>query len=150
MGITVLFLILSCEKPAKKNQVQATQKIAQIVFFDSLKVRNLDITAEVVEDEYHRAKGLMFRESLPENQGMFFIFDDEAPRYFWMKNTTISLDIIYVSADLHIVNIQKNTTPLSEQTYPSEKPAKYVIEVRAGFTDRYQIQTGDTISWNIL
>ena len=91
-----VYALLSCEKTAKMNQVETKQNMVQLIFFDSLDVKNLEIIAEVVDDEYHRAKGLMFRESLPENQGMFFIFDDDAPRYFWMKNTTISLDIIYV------------------------------------------------------
>lgn len=140
----------SCEKTTEKNRIVSTEKLAKIVFFDSLKVKNLEIIAEIVEDDYSRAKGLMFRENLPDNQGMLFIFENEAPRHFWMKNTTLSLDILYLDASLNIVSIHKNTTPLSEQLYPSGKPAMYVIEVRAGFTDQYQVNIGHSVSYQLL
>jgi len=142
--------IFSCEKAARQNNRESTEKLGKVVFYDSSKVKNLEIIVEIVEDEYHRAKGLMFRENLADNQGMFFIFEYEAMRHFWMKNTTISLDIIYLDASLNIVNIHTNTTPLSEKLYPSEKPAMYVIEVRAGFTEQYQVYSGHSVSWQVL
>ena len=148
-----IFLIVtafSCEKTAKTNKIQSTEKLAKVVFYDSLKVKNLEIIVEIVEDEYHRAKGLMFRENLPLNQGMFFIFENEAPRHFWMKNTTLSLDIIYLEASLNIVSIHRNTTPLTEKLYPSGKPAMYVIEVRAGFTEQYNVNPGHSVSFELL
>lgn len=141
--------ILSCDNSAKKN-LKSTDKLGKVFFYDSSKTDIMDIIVEIEDDEYHRAKGLMFRESLPDNQGMLFVFDDETIRYFWMKNTRISLDIIFINASMKIVKIQKNTTPYSEQTYPSEKPAKYVVEVRAGFSERYGIKEGQTISWEPL
>ena len=144
----IVSLVFQCEKNEIPKTEPTDQKLARIEFYDSTGNKNIDIIAEIVEDEYHRARGLMFRENLPDNQGMLFIFDDEALRYFWMKNTTISLDIIYLNANLKIVKIHKNTTPLSEQLYPSEKPAEYVVEVRSGFTDRYQVMEGDSISWH--
>jgi len=150
---SIIFLIVtvfSCEKVAKKNKIQSTEKLGKVVFYDSLKVKNLEIIVEIVEDEYHRFKGLMFRENLPVNQGMFFIFKNEAARYFWMKNTTLSLDIIYLDASLNIVTIHRNTTPLTEKLYPSGKPSMYVIEVRAGFTDRYNVNPGHSVSFEML
>ena len=84
---------------------------------------------------------------MDENQGMLFIFDDSSPRYFWMKNTYISLDIIYIDENFRIVSIQKTALPRSEESLPSEKPAKYVVEVNAGFTDKYKINKGDKISF---
>jgi uncharacterized protein len=140
----------SCEKSAKKDKIEPVEKLAKVTFFNSNNQKNLEILVEIVDDEYHRARGLMFRENLPDNQGMFFIFDDEAPRYFWMKNTTLSLDIIYLDATHKIIKIYGNTTPLSEELYPSELPAMYVIEVKAGFTERYQIANGDSVSWEAL
>lgn len=140
--------ILSCDNSAKKN-LKSTDKLGKVVFYDSSGHDNMDIIVEIEDDEYHRAKGLMFRQSLPDNQGMLFIFDNEAIRRFWMKNTSISLDIIFINASMKIVKIHKNTTPFSEQTYSSEKPAKYVVEVRAGFSERYQIKEGQTISWKL-
>ena len=64
-----------------------------------------------------------------------------------MRNTLISLDMIFVNAQKEIVTIHKNTKILSDQSYPSTKPAMYVIEVVAGFTDKYNIKEGDKISW---
>lgn len=103
----------------------------------------LDI--EIAENEADRMQGLMYRHHLPENAGMFFIFEQEEIRSFWMKNTFISLDIIYINVDMEIVSIQKYTQPKSVYSLPSEKPARYVLEVNAGFTDKHGISPGDRI-----
>ena len=89
----------------------------------------------------------MKRKSMEENQGMLFIFPEEKMQAFWMRNTLISLDMIFVSAQKEIVTIHKNTKVLSDQSYPSTKPAMYVIEVDAGFSDRHNLKEGDKISW---
>jgi uncharacterized protein len=103
----------------------------------------LDI--EIADDEAERTRGLMDRLSMPELAGMFFIFEDDQQRSFWMKNTYISLDIIYINSNKEIVSIQKYTQPQTTSSIPSEKPAKYVLEVNAGFTDKYGINPGDKI-----
>lgn len=91
--------------------------------------------------------GLMYRDNMEENQGMLFLGDKEEQKGFWMKNTYISLDIIYVNADKEIVSIGKYTRPRSEQTVPSGVPAQYVVEVVAGFCDKYGITEGDLITF---
>ena len=106
----------------------------------------LDI--ELADDEEERMRGLMDRQNLPENAGMLFIFPKEEPRSFWMKDTFISLDIIFINSDKQIVSIQKYTLPKSTFSIPSEKPAKYVLEVNAGFTDKYVINVGDKIDFS--
>lgn len=106
------------------------------------------IDVELAQDESQRQLGLMYRDTLAENQGMLFLFDNEEVRAFWMKNTILSLDMIFVNAHNDIVTIHKYTTPYSEETYESTKPAKYVIEVNAGYTDRQKISVGDRISWS--
>jgi len=103
------------------------------------------IDVEVADKEEERMQGLMYRYSLAGNQGMFFIFPEEEYRSFWMKNTYIPLDIIYISSDKKIVSIQKYTQPRSTYSLPSEKPAKYVLEVNAGFADKHNINPGDSI-----
>ncbi len=105
------------------------------------------VDVELAEDNVERTQGLMFRIDLKENQGMLFTFPFENYQSFWMKNTAISLDIIFVNRDFEIVKVHKNTTPYSEESYPSEKPAKYVVEVVAGYTDKYNIKEGDNIVW---
>jgi uncharacterized membrane protein (UPF0127 family) len=84
---------------------------------------------------------------MEENQGMLFIFPDEQIRSFWMRNTFISLDMIFVNSNKEIVTIHKNTRVLSSESYPSAEPATYVIEVVAGFTDKHNIKVGDKVGW---
>lgn len=107
------------------------------------------IEVEIARSAYEHSKGLMDRTSLPHNQGMLFIFDDMQPRSFWMRNTRISLDIIFVDDQHKVVSIRKNAVPMSEESLPSEGPAKYVIEVNAGFSDLYNIRSGDSLSFRI-
>jgi uncharacterized membrane protein (UPF0127 family) len=106
------------------------------------------IDVELAQDESKRQLGLMYRDKLAENQGMLFIFEGDEERAFWMKNTVLSLDMIFVNSKDEIVTIHKNTTPYSEQSYASTKPAQFVVEVNAGYTDRHKISIGDHIVWN--
>ena len=105
------------------------------------------INIEIAGDETERTQGLMYRDKMKENEGMFFIFDFETAQSFWMKNTLISLDIIFINKENKIVKIHKNTETLSENSYPSGKPAIYVVEVVAGYTDKFGINEGDKIVW---
>lgn len=105
------------------------------------------IDIEVADDEAQTSQGLMYRKSMAENQGMLFIFDDEQPRSFWMKNTNIPLDIIYADGNGVIGSAQNYATPFSEQSLPSLKPAKYVVEVNAGFWDKYGVKEGDKFAF---
>jgi hypothetical protein len=108
------------------------------------------IDVEIARDESERELGLMYREKMAANQGMLFIFDDSDVRSFWMKNTIISLDMIFINEKDQIITIHKHTIPLSEGSYTSTAPAKYVVEVKAGFTDDHQIAVGDRIAWRML
>lgn len=104
---------------------------------------------EVVDDAYEITTGLMFRKKMEPNRGMLFLFQDVDMRSFWMKNTHIPLDIVFIAEDKTIVNIQKNTTPFSEKSVPSTGPAKYVLEVNAGTADKYGWKEGDGVTWNL-
>jgi hypothetical protein len=123
-------------------------KDGSLTIVTSFNSSEINIDIEVVEKEEERMRGLMDRFSLPENAGMFFIFEKDEPRSFWMKNTYISLDIIYINSSKEIVSIQKYTQPLTTLSIPSGKPAKYVLEVNAGFSDRYGINPGDKIKFS--
>ena len=81
---------------------------------------------------------------------MLFLYKDAKYRSFWMRNTPTSLDIIFVGENLKIVNIAEKTLPMSDTRYISSSPAKYVVEVRAGFVKKYGIKAGDKISWERL
>jgi len=105
------------------------------------------IDIEIADDDLQRQQGLMYRRQMDMLTGMLFIFEDQDYRYFWMKNTLLPLDIIYLNADRTIVRIHENTPPKSEQSFPSEYPSKYVVEVVAGFTALYNIRPGDRITF---
>jgi uncharacterized protein len=91
----------------------------------------------------------MYRKSMPDSCGMLFIFEEMQPLSFWMKNTHISLDILYLDNDYRIVSIAKNATPFSEVSIPSGKDAMYVIEVNAGFCEKNKIKEGIKISYTL-
>jgi uncharacterized membrane protein (UPF0127 family) len=97
-----------------------------------------------------QARGLMFRRSLPEGQGMLFEFKREQELSFWMKNTYVSLDIIFIRGDGRILHIAENTEPLSERMVPSNGPARAVLEVVAGTTRKLGIAAGDRVAHPIF
>lgn len=105
------------------------------------------ISVEIADDKEERNKGLMFRNYLNENSGMLFIFDEENYQTFWMKNTLIPLDMLFINENFKIVDI-KNAVPCKEEPcvlYESSKPAKYVLEVNGNFTRSKNIKIGDKI-----
>lgn len=103
------------------------------------------LNIEIADSDYETQTGLMYRETMAENHGMLFIFPDEAMRSFYMKNTKIPLDIIYINSELRISSIQKDAKPLDESGLPSNAPAKYVLEVNAGLAVEWDLQQGDKI-----
>jgi uncharacterized membrane protein (UPF0127 family) len=102
-------------------------------------------TLEIAKTNEERAKGLMFRKSMPNDHGMLFIFHDERPISMWMKNTVIPLDMIFVSQEGVVTSIIADTTPLSEEIITSERPAQAVIEVNAGVAQKIGLAAGDQI-----
>jgi len=111
-------------------------------------LRQIDI--ELAIDESERTIGLMHRRSLPDTRGMLFIFEEEEQRSFWMKNTLIGLDILYIRQDGTIESIAAYTVPKNERSIPSKGPAKYVLEVFEGFCDRYGVKEGDKIAYTVI
>jgi uncharacterized membrane protein (UPF0127 family) len=97
-----------------------------------------------------QAKGLMFRRELPEGQGMLFDFGDDGLREFWMKNTYIPLDMIFIRGDGRIAKIAEHTAPLSEARISSDRPVRAVLEVIAGTTRKLGIVSGDRVSHPIF
>ncbi len=103
-------------------------------------------SVEVMRTPEERAKGLMYRRELPEGRGMLFDFSPEQPVSMWMKNTYISLDMIFISADGRIVRIAENTTPELEAIIPAGRPVRGVLEVIAGTSKKYGIAPGDRVA----
>src|SRR3984893_2943970 len=105
---------------------------------------------EMVGKPEEQARGLMFRRELPEGQGMLFDFQREQPATFWMKNTYVSLDMIFIRADGRILRIAENTVPLSETLVPSGGPVRAVLEVVAGTAAKLGIAPGDRVAHPIF
>ena len=155
VGLMGLFCILLCLQGCKDAQDSpldtapvSFSKEGELQIFnadtDSIRVA-LDI--EFAQTDYEIQTGLMYRKTMGEKQGMLFIFQEEAPHSFYMKNTLIPLDILFIDKDLKIVNIQKDNRPLSESGIPSAGPVQYVLEINAGLSERWKLVPGDRIKY---
>jgi uncharacterized protein len=111
-------------------------------------VRVFEVEMAVTPQE--QEKGLMYRRDLPDGKGMLFDFGEERPAVFWMKNTYVSLDIIFIRRDGSIARIAERTTPLSEARIHSGAPVRGVLEVVAGTSKRYGIAPGDKVAHRIF
>jgi len=100
---------------------------------------------EIAKDVEARAKGLMFRRFMPADRGMLFEFETEAPVAFWMKNTYISLDMVFLSPHGTVTRIAANAEPLSETVIPSGGPCIAVLEINAGVAAKIGLAVGDRV-----
>lgn len=152
--IFVLLTALNC----KENTTKAEDKV--VVSFNKealLHIKKADsdsifktLAIEIADNDYEIQTGLMYRTKLEIDHGMLFMFPDTQVRHFYMKNTKIPLDIIYIDAAKTIVSFQKNAKPFDESTLPSDAPAKYVLEINGGLSDTWQLAVGDKISFEVL
>jgi len=109
-------------------------------------------SVELATTPKDQSLGLMFRDSMPDNHGMLFIFPTEARRSFWMKNTRIALDIFYFDEELKLVSVSENTPPCRVQqcpSYPSDGPARYVLELNAGKAQQLGVAVGDPLELDL-
>ena len=104
---------------------------------------------EIADDNEERARGLMFRDELPADRGMLFVHDREEPLAYWMKNTKIPLDILYFDTQRRLVAQQRDVPPCTLgdgcPPYPSQAPARYVLELNAGQAEQLKLQVGDEL-----
>ena len=141
---------LSTDKTERFKDIQEPQfkKEGELEFLKKDRktvISKIDI--EIADNTPERMQGLMYRKSMDENKGMLFIFQEYEQQGFYMRNTIIPLDIIFLDSSKQVIKIYKSTTPFSETTLPSGKPSKYVVEVNAGYTDKYGINDGDKIKF---
>ena len=119
--------------------IAPAEKQAQVI------ARGQTFAVEVVRTPETWQRGLMFREHLGKREGMLFWGTQVKPMSFWMKNTLVSLDIIFISKDLKVINIHEKTTPLSEESLPSAAPALHVLEILGGQSSKIGLKTGDQL-----
>lgn len=133
--------IIVAEKTAAKDDIPA-EKLAVITTQDGTQHR---FGVELAITEQQRAKGMMYRTSMPENEGMLFIFDANEEQSFWMRNTLIPLDMIFINADGTIHKIHKNAVPHDTKPIFSEGDVPYVMEINGGLSDILGIAVGDRV-----
>jgi uncharacterized membrane protein (UPF0127 family) len=107
--------------------------------------REIKFDVELALTEAERSRGLMFREKLGPYDGMLFDFHQEAPVSFWMKNTLIPLDMVFIAADGTVRHVHANAVPLSTETIPSQFPVRAVLEINGGSARLLGIKPGDKV-----
>jgi uncharacterized protein len=140
----------SAQTPAAAPAPAATHPVSGLKVIDLVVERGtkkLPFRVEVADTPEAQARGLMFRTELGDNEGMIFPSAAPEPRSFWMKNTPLSLDIIFIGADGRILNIAANTVPYSIQSVSSDGFASAVLELRAGRAAALGIVAGDRVSY---
>ena len=112
--------------------------------------KTYDFRVEIADNDASRERGLMFRKSLAGDAGMLFDFKSEGNVSFWMKNTLIPLDMLFIDKDGYIINLAPNATPMSEDNIPSGGPVLGVLEIRGGRAAELGIEPGDRVRERIF
>lgn len=140
--LTLLVIALVGTGPARADLLTFEKADLTIATASGPKLFHVEIAAT----EAQREQGLMYRASMAADAGMVFLYDHPQQVAFWMKNTLIPLDMLFIGADGHIVSIHERAVPFSEETIPSGADALDVLEVNGGTVARLGIHTGDLVT----
>ncbi|GAB5548437.1 MAG: DUF192 domain-containing protein [Sandaracinaceae bacterium] len=110
----------------------------------------VEVRVEVADTPAARQRGLMFRRHMPRDAGMLFIFPRAEPRSFWMRNTFLALDILFIGADRRVVGVVEHASPLTDDSRAVEADSQYVLEVHAGFARTHSLSTGTPVRFTGL
>ena len=127
---------------------RGTSTYGESARFATVYVHDQPYRVEIADTPEKQALGLMFRRSLKEGYGMLFVFADEAERSFWMKNTLISLDMIFLNSDQQVVDMLPSVPPCQADpcpSYTSAFPARYVLEIAGGLAEKLELKIGEKI-----
>lgn len=122
-----------------------TFSISQIYIFSKKNKEKFKFDIQIADTKPKRKKGFQCQKRINKNEGMFFVWNLEDKRYFWMKNTKFSLDVIFINKNLEIVDIFFNAKPYDLMTITSDKKAKYVLELYAGVFKSFNLEIGDEL-----
>lgn len=154
-------LIMGCEKAkfmAGEGEKQAATAVGETPPAGSINVatiaihsgdKTINVSVELAQTDEERRNGLMNRQSLPKNYGMWFVFPYDVQDPFWMKDTLVPLDMIFVSSDMKIVDIITNAAPEKTDLLTPKSPYRYVLEVNGGFAEANSIHIGDNVEQRI-
>ncbi|MEO3433152.1 DUF192 domain-containing protein [Inquilinus sp. CAU 1745] len=144
--ILLLLVLLPASGFAQSGQTFEKSRLT----VETARGQSFDFDVELALTPAQQAQGLMHREEMAADSGMLFVFPRARPASFWMKNTILPLDIIFIGPDGAILNIAKRTTPMSTESVPSDGEAKAVLELNAGVTDLLNIRPGDRVVHELL
>ena len=126
------------------------KKEGEVTFIDKFsRQHRKEIDVEVANNNTERMQGLMYRRHMDEDNGMLFIFEHPDMQSFWMKNTILPLDIMFIDSTGVIDTIYRNTTPYSEKSLPSRRRVQFVVEVNGGWSDKNAVKEGDLIEFKV-
>lgn len=148
LGLGLTLATAACTNPPSSagSSAQPTpaksDKLAEVVFHPASGGPAVPISVELARTPSELSRGLMFRKKLEDGTGMLFLFEDEDIRRFWMRNTYIPLDMIFLDSKKVVVGVEENTVPLDETGRGPNQPAQYVVEVRGGYARSHGILPG--------
>ena len=143
LSLTVCLFIITTLSMAREPDLESLQ----ITNSEGLVVT---YNIEVARTPVQMRRGLMFRDSMPEDRGMLFIYNPERVATMWMKNTVLSLDMLFIDEHGVIITIAKNTTSYSLNTISSQQPVRAVLELNAGQVEKHSLNTGDRVSHSLF
>lgn len=150
-SIVFILVFTSCKTDSKqeiKTEAIAFTKEGNLsIMSPEADAATVHFDIEIAESDYEIQTGLMYRESMEPDQGMLFIFPDVAMHSFYMKNTQIPLDIIFIDENLKIASFQRDAQPFNETGLSSKVPVKYVLEINAGLSEKLELAVGDVVSF---
>ena len=147
--LAVLGALAACATPTAPEARRADARVESLELVPAVG-RPVRFNVEVVDNDATRERGLMYRRSLGPNAGMLFDFQSPRSVSFWMKNTYIPLDIIFIAPDGAILNIAERATPLSETPLPSAGPVRGVLEIAGGRAAALGVRAGDKVRHRIF
>lgn len=148
--ICTALLLGACKKDGSKETPEhkyAFRKDGTLQIHSPEGELKAELDIEIAEKDTELARGLKFRDKMLDNQGMLFIFKQIDYHSFWMQDTYLSLDMLFIDHDFKVIHIAKDTPPFSEEMISPPSPNLYVLELLAGSTDKYNLKEKDTVSW---
>ncbi len=148
LSTSMISLVLICLSPVQAENSVPKQLVGwkqELIAIEKVRGENVVINAYIADTPARRAQGLMHVTDLPESAGMLFVFSRPRQVSMWMKNTVISLDILFLNPSGKIVKIHKNAEPLSLASVPSHARVKWVLELNAGVAGKLNVRLGDRL-----
>ena len=139
----MLFAVMLAAAGCRQTQPKHEGSEPEVIL--STRVGEQHVRVEIARNDAERQRGLMFRQSLEGGRGMIFLWDHPEPMKFWMKNTYIPLDMVFINADKHVIFVEENAEPLTMQTRGPDEDSQFVLEVPGGWARAHGIERGTSV-----